>query len=278
MIKLSGILEYSMGGFLCLRGFASYKMLSAVSKSNPEVQRDLIAQHKGDMASFLNSGEYRFFPEVILSTCLSDGRSDYDILQSFHEALQAGRTWNKRIGGFSFAISQNQTKNTLNGFSTTPMIERLNVTHIKFKEEEVSIFRIDGNHRLSAADYVESDFLVPFCLLLFRNPDENNRFSRAIFYNINAKQIPLKQEENLKVILESETVFTDEKLKEDPSFGWEYYLARRILKMRVIEKYPFVNMLAKGSECTYLVEILQSLIKIERLSKDESSIDRKSVV
>ena len=28
MVKLSGILEYSMGGFLCLRGFASYKMLS----------------------------------------------------------------------------------------------------------------------------------------------------------------------------------------------------------------------------------------------------------
>ncbi len=25
MIKLSGILEYSMGGFLCLRGFASYE-------------------------------------------------------------------------------------------------------------------------------------------------------------------------------------------------------------------------------------------------------------
>jgi hypothetical protein len=25
MVKLSGILEYSMGGFLCLRGFADYK-------------------------------------------------------------------------------------------------------------------------------------------------------------------------------------------------------------------------------------------------------------
>lgn len=34
MVKLSGILEYSMGGFLCLRGFASYKMLSAISKQN----------------------------------------------------------------------------------------------------------------------------------------------------------------------------------------------------------------------------------------------------
>ena len=43
MIKLSGILEYSMGGFLCLRGFASYKMLSAISKPNTEVQRGAFA-------------------------------------------------------------------------------------------------------------------------------------------------------------------------------------------------------------------------------------------
>ena len=46
MVKLSGILEYSMGGFLCLRGFASYKMLSAISKPNTEVQRGLIDEHK----------------------------------------------------------------------------------------------------------------------------------------------------------------------------------------------------------------------------------------
>ena len=51
MVKLSGILEYSMGGFLCLRGFASFKMLSAISEPNPEVQRDLIAQHQGEMAT-----------------------------------------------------------------------------------------------------------------------------------------------------------------------------------------------------------------------------------
>lgn len=71
MIKLSGILEYSMGGFLCLRGFASYKMLSAISKPNTEVQRGLIDEHKGDMARFLNAGEYKFFPEVILATNLT---------------------------------------------------------------------------------------------------------------------------------------------------------------------------------------------------------------
>ena len=273
MIKLSGVLKYSMGGFLCLRGFASFKMLSAISKPKEEVQRDLIAEHKGEMADFLNAGEYRFFPEIILSTCLSDGKSNYDVLQSFHAELQAGQTWNQKIGAFSFDVSQNKTKNILNDFTTIPMVDRLNIAHIKFDENKVDIFRIDGNHRLSAADDVIDDFAVPFCLMLFRDPDENDRFSRAIFYNINAKQIPLKLEENLRVILKSDSVFADDKLKEDPSFGWEYYLARKILQRNIIAKYPFINLLANGAECTYLVEIIHSLIKSETLPKDESSIE-----
>ena len=84
MIKLSGLLEYSMGSFLCLRGFASYKMLSEISKSNIEIQRDLIEEHKGEMAEFLNAGHYRFFPEVILSTNLTDGTRDFEELDLFH--------------------------------------------------------------------------------------------------------------------------------------------------------------------------------------------------
>ena len=113
MVKLSGILEYSMGGFLCLRGFASFKMLSAISEPNPEVQRDLIAQHQGEMAKFLNGGEYRFFPEVILSLNLTDGRSEFDKIDLFHSELRSGQTWNRSIGGFQISISQNVTKNVL---------------------------------------------------------------------------------------------------------------------------------------------------------------------
>lgn len=110
MVKLSGILEYSMGSFLCLRGFASYKMLSGISKPNPAVQRDLIEAHKGEMATFLNKGEYKFFPEVILSLNLTDGKSDFDLLETMHLELRAGKTWNNRINGFSFRVSQNVTK------------------------------------------------------------------------------------------------------------------------------------------------------------------------
>lgn len=87
MVKLSGILEYSMGGFLCLRGFASFKELSRISKENPDVQRKLIEDHKGEMADFLNRGDYRFFPEVVLSVSL-ESQGNYTEVNSFYESIQ----------------------------------------------------------------------------------------------------------------------------------------------------------------------------------------------
>ena len=129
MVKLSGILEYSMRSFLCLRGFASFKMLSAISEPNPEVQRNLIAQHQGEMAEFLNGGEYRFFPEVILSLNLTDGRSEFDKIDLFHSELRSGQTWNKSIGGFQISISQNVTKNVVNAFDPSPRLDRINIAH-----------------------------------------------------------------------------------------------------------------------------------------------------
>ena len=273
MVKLSGILEYSMGGFLCLRGFASFKMLSAISEPNPEVQRDLIAQHQGEMAEFLNGGEYRFFPEVILSLNLTDGKSEFDKIDLFHSELRSGQTWNKSIGGFQISISQNVTKNVLSTFDPSPRIDRVNIAHLKFDEKEHRITRIDGNHRLSAAASVGEDFPVPFCLLLFQNPEENGQYSRAIFHNINAKQVPLNLEENLKVILESDGVFSDEKLKTDPSFGWPYYLARKISQQENFEEYPFINLLIRGIKYTYLLQVCQLLIENQTLPKTDEAVN-----
>ena len=97
MARLSGLMEFSMGNFLCIRGYASYKQLSEVSERNPDVQRDLIAEHAGEMARFLNQGEYRFFPEVVLSvSLLSDG--NFAEVQDFYETIRANREWNKSLG------------------------------------------------------------------------------------------------------------------------------------------------------------------------------------
>jgi len=45
------------------------------------------------------------------------------------------------------------------------------------------------------------------------NDFETDKFCRALFYNINAKQIPLKMQHNLRIIIESEQDFDDETLK-----------------------------------------------------------------
>ena len=103
MVKLSGILEYSMGGFLCLRGFASFKMLSAISEPNPEVQRDLIAQHQGEMAEFLNRGLYRFFPEVVLSVSLLSNNNYADV-ERFFETVRTFGSWKENLGNINISI------------------------------------------------------------------------------------------------------------------------------------------------------------------------------
>lgn len=272
MVKLSGILEYSMGGFLCLRGFASFKLLSGISEPNSEVQREVLVERKDELAEFLNHGEYRFFPEVILSLNLTDGVSDFDALSDFHLKLQIGKTWNGKVGGFQINISQNETKNVVNTFNLSPGIDRINIAHIKFDETKNKLMRIDGNHRLSAADDVLNDFVVPYCLLIFRDPKENEQYSRAIFHNINAKQTPLNLEENLKVILESNDVFSDEKLKTDPSFGWPYYLARKTAEQETFQEYPFICLLIRSAKYTYLLEEFELLIKNKTLPVSDEAV------
>lgn len=273
VIKLSGILQYSMGGFLCLRGFASFKLLSAISEPNGQVQRELIDIHRGEMANFLNTGEYRFFPEVILSLNLTDGTRYFEEVEEFHSNLQAGKTWNKTIGDIQFSISQNSTKNVLNSYDLLPRIERMNLAHIKFNENITKLTRIDGNHRLSAADEIVDDFVAPYCLLLFRNPNENEQYSRAIFHNINAKQIPLKLEENLNVILGSPDVFSDDKLKSDPSFGWEYYLARKTLETVDLTYFPTINTYIHNEKNTFFLELYKLLLKNGDIQKNDEAID-----
>ena len=273
MIKLSGLLQYSMGSFLCLRGFASFKLLSSISEPNPEVQRELIETHKGEMASFLNAGEYRFFPEVILSLNLTDGKTHFEDLGLFHATLQSGQTWNKSIGDVYFNVSQNITKNVLSKFDPLPHIDRLNIAHIKFDEKVVKLTRIDGNHRLSAADDVATDFSVPFCLLIFQDPKENAQYSRAIFHNINAKQIPLNLEENLKVILSSQDVFSDEMLKTDPSFGWKYYLARKTIESTDFTYFPAVTTYISNAKYSFFVDLYGFLLDCKSIEANEEAVN-----
>ncbi len=147
------------------------------------------------------------------------------------------------------------------------------MAHIKFDETICELIRIDGNHRLSAACDVTDDFTLPFCLLLFRNPKENEQFTRAIFHNINAKQIPLNLEENLKVILESEQVFSNDVLKTDNSFGWKYYLARKTIQELDFSYFPSVNAYISNAKYSFFVELYGYLIKNGSIQEKEEAVE-----
>ena len=60
------------------------------------------------------------------------------------------------------------------------------------------LLRIDGNHRLSAASATKSEtirYSTPFCIVIHEDPDSARQFEEVVFYNINAKQVPLSAEE-----------------------------------------------------------------------------------
>ena len=270
MITLSGILSYSMGNFLCLRGTAPFKLLSKISEPNPDIQRDLIELHKNEMANFLNRGEYRFFPEVILSVRLTDDITDSETVDNFYSSIYSGDAWNNSVGLFRMNMTKKEVRLSNSDYGTD--LKPIFTAQISFGDA-VKLTRIDGNHRLSAADDVNSEFSAPFCLILFRTGQENLQFSRAIFHNINAKQIPLNLEENLKVILEGKDVFTDDKLKNDPSFGWNYYLARKSIESFDLDYFEIVGSCLSRSKNTFFVELYGYLLKMEKVKLDDSACD-----
>ena len=261
MKKLSGILEFSMGNFLCLRGYADYKYLSSISKENEDVQRELIEEHKGEMAAFLNSGEYRFFPEIVLSVSLLTG-DNFEEVSAFLTAVNNKTKWSKKLGDIDISIFNHEAG------------DNNRIAHITFDETKIKLNRIDGNHRLSAASDVTSNFKVPFCLILCQTPNEENCYSRAIFHNINAKQIPLSLEENLKVILGSPEVFSDEKLKSDPSFGWKYYLARKTINKLDFTYFSTINSYISEYKFSFFVELFGFLLKNQSVEENDSAITK----
>ena len=145
------------------------------------------------------------------------------------------------------------------------------IAHISFDESKYKLNRIDGNHRLSAADKVVQEFKIPFCIIFCRNAAEENQYSRAIFHNINAKQIPLNLEQNLKVILESDQVFSDSKLV--ASFGMEYYLARKALGSIDLSYFPTIRTYIENEKCSFFVELYKLLIKNGLVAEDENAVE-----
>ncbi len=273
-MRLTGIIDYTMDNFLCVRGFASMLELSEISKPDKDIQRDLIDDHRGEMEAFLSGGRFTFFPEVILGANMYGTELDKDRIDILRETVRAeSKSLKTTINNIKYIIKRNAVKKENNDLAfdvTQTVIMEFDKASLVGKE----FLRIDGNHRLSAVNKhsTYAHKRIPFCLLLFRDVEETDKFCRALFYNINTKQIPLKMEQNLKVIIESEQAFDDDTLLNDPSFGENYFLTRQIINHIELSDYPFLKLFIADSKFTYFVEVLKLLLDKKLIKKDEEGV------
>jgi hypothetical protein len=273
-MMLRGVLDRSLDNFWCLRGFAPMGVLYDISEPDPSFQRDLIKLHEKEMLSFLRDAEYLFFPEVVLCATLCNEGETSESVERLFQTLQTHSQLPKLdFGEFTLLYGVHKVlskgdRRVLSVLRRARLQTRKTFTH-KFS-------RIDGNHRLSATpkDPKFSSLNTPFCLLLFRNKQETAKFSRALFHNINYKSVALTMEENLKLILDDPNLFTDAKLKENESFGWPYYHARKLYTALDFEVFGNLRPFIEKEPRTFLVEQFTFLTEQDVLGDNENAIQR----
>ena len=132
-------------------------------------QRALDEQHVGDLKKFLQSGRYRFFPEIVLS------------LRS------------KGAGDPVVSYAKRRASKSDNAYRISVDVKALRAANFD------QIHRIDGNHRLEAAkrfaeeqkrSAVFKDFeKAPFCFVVLDSDDPaDDELAEAMLFNlINSK-------------------------------------------------------------------------------------------
>ncbi len=288
---LRGVLDKSLSKQTCIRGFARIKELARVSKADPEYQRELVDHQKKVISNFLTEEIYLFFPEVILSVKLK-----YDFTKkgaskkgSPLTLIESKKTFKSNVDGLSIKPSE---KKYSKAFDTSGRDE-IKLVELEFNEGELidlisknqhPFHRIDGNHRLSAAEQIVGDRIetmdIPFCIVLFEeittkkfNPsthilesviDKNyEKFERVVFFNINSKSVPLTLEQNLKGILGAEEYFDDDEIKK--IFGEEGVYARKLGKRITPDNYDSLNHILKANKWTLCLNIFI----LNRLNKEK---------
>ena len=148
-MRLTGVIDYSMGNFLCIRGFCPMIKLANISETIPEIQRDLLSEHAGEMDRFLSSGEFTFFPEVILCSDLAANGAEYDAITSLRVAVRQKQNFNGWVGPFKFATKGYELKSK----EDERKKDNVQTVYMDFDTAKTAKFlRIDGNHRLSAVN------------------------------------------------------------------------------------------------------------------------------
>ncbi len=273
-MKLKGILDFSLGNFLCLRGFAPMGILQDISQASEDYQREADPRRLKDIGKYLRKGELVFFPEVILCVALNNDEKEPEAVSHFYELVKSGQA--SKVIRFANGLRISSTVAHSRKADDIRAVQFFQMGTIQFDQAVGKIFsRIDGNHRLSASeDEIVRERTTPFCIIFCRNNVEYRRFSRALFHNINYKQVPLSMEHNLRLILDGDDLFPDKLLLDDPSFGWPYYHARKLHGKLDFDYLPHIAPFIKKEPRTFLLSQFQYLIDNKVLNDNENAITR----
>lgn len=255
---IRGILEYSLGGQLCIRGFAPLGELARLSQPDESYQRAYIQERQEELQKYLKNDNYLFFSEVVLSLDLKhklthDGSSNELPLLQFKES--STKSFKSNIDGTELrekSVSY-RNKSDIRNKTEIKLVEII-LDDSQIGDGKRPFNRIDGNHRLSAVEDLNDENVskkdCPFCIILSSSVEgvdgsilqqEGKKAERVIFNNINAKAVPLTMEQNLKAIILQDGVygFDDEELKE--KFDWATYAVRKLgiaLISNLADVYP----------------------------------------
>ncbi len=265
---IQGILDSSLNGQLCIRGFANIKDLARLSEADYSYQRNLL--ERTDIIDFLENQDYLFFPEIILSYKFKYKFDDTKVPEPPLVRIQRGERFKSNVKGDNTEISVTTIA------PKNPQCNSVRVVELYIDESMNKPFhRIDGNHRLSAAEQLHSEkierMIVPFCLLLgteyydksgiVEHP-ETKEFDKAVkvfFHNINAKTIPLTLEENLKVMIDDCDNFDDQEL--ETIFAGKHPILTRKLKNRIpLDILTGIQHILKDNYRTYFNDVFKRLL------------------
>jgi len=275
-MKLKGILDFSLGNFLCLRGFAPMGVLQIISKADDNIQRVPKDDRLKEVRDFLKKGEFVFFPEVVLCVGLDGGEIEADSVGKLYEQVKSGE--GSKSLRFANGLRLRTTVAKSRKREDIRAVQYFQVATVEFDASQPPIFsRIDGNHRLAATKSTDTQVrerTTPFCIVFCRNSIEFRRFSRALFHNINYKQVQLPKEHNLRLILDDAELFPDEKLKSDPSFGWPHYLARQLYNKLDFDVLKNLKPFIETEPRSFLVDQFKFLIERKALPINVSAVGK----
>lgn len=231
-LVIDGIFENSvLGVFRIIRGFADLQDLAEISvpyvmEDGDDVaqvrgqQRQLDERHAESIKRYLESGNQRFLPEVILSV-----RTELD---SELDHLQKTVGVETRHGNDGIIIRRK-------GKAQDNRIHQISIDRQRLDEilKNKRIRRLDGNHRLALASQLQPNshlptkYLAPFCIVLLEPPsDKADDYSESlIFHTINSTALPLESEHALKLILGQHSDF-DMSPEQEFAFSPELHFTR----------------------------------------------------